>query len=185
MTAYRSQTDAMLAAKFDPAPWRSPLPVPETSEYVRADYVVPGWVLDPRPEFIPSRHTRLRADGRIECADTFEGGNVGCLVSGWCILRDGHSGDCEEDRGIWPGADEPFERPAPNPILVALRTSLHNHLAGVEEWLDAYDRFDTYGGTIDWDFPGHEFHALTIATPDQIDHARKVLVRLANLTKGA
>jgi hypothetical protein len=123
---------------------------------------------DPRPEFIPSRHTRLRTDGRVECADTFEGGNVGCLVSGWCILRDGHSGDCEEFREVWPGADEPFERPEPNPILVAFRE-------------DDFEPID-YLIHLDQD---HKWHYGADVTPEHVEHARKVLTRLTNLTKEA
>jgi hypothetical protein len=52
VTAFRSQTDAMLAAKFDPEPYRTRggLRSPDEAGFPGARHY-----FDPRPEFIPSR----------------------------------------------------------------------------------------------------------------------------------
>lgn len=48
--------------------------------------------------------THRRSDGRLEVADTAEANNqYGCVRDGWCILADGHTGECNEDRELWPG----------------------------------------------------------------------------------
>lgn len=48
--------------------------------------------------------THLRQDGRLEVADTEQANRqFGCTRDGWCILVDGHRGDCNEDRDVWPG----------------------------------------------------------------------------------
>jgi hypothetical protein len=47
-----------------------------------------------------------RTDGRLEVADTFDANQrYGCQKDGWCILTNGHNGDCNEDREVWPGPD--------------------------------------------------------------------------------
>lgn len=53
--------------------------------------------------------TRLRADGRLEVADT-EAANTayGCKKDNWCILADGHAGDCNEDRDMWAGPGKEY-----------------------------------------------------------------------------
>ncbi|EPD84062.1 MULTISPECIES: hypothetical protein [Microbacterium] len=47
-----------------------------------------------------------RADGRLEVADE-RGANeaYGCSIDDWCVLVDGHDGDCNEDREHWEGPD--------------------------------------------------------------------------------
>lgn len=43
--------------------------------------------------------TAYRRDGREEVADTGMANLLyGCEADGWCILRNGHAGDCCEDR---------------------------------------------------------------------------------------
>jgi hypothetical protein len=47
-----------------------------------------------------------RTDGRLEVADTGPANDrYGCQVDDWCILANGHDGDCNEDREAWPGPD--------------------------------------------------------------------------------
>lgn len=54
---------------------------------------------------------RLRTDGRYEVADTREGNEgFGCNRDDWCVLIDGHVGECEEDREVWAGPDQPYAR---------------------------------------------------------------------------
>lgn len=49
---------------------------------------------------------RKRSDGRYEVADSFEADAAhGCERDHWCILSDGHEGNCNEDREVWVGAD--------------------------------------------------------------------------------
>lgn len=74
-----------------------------------------------------------------------------------------------------------------NPILVAFReyASLDNFpLAGaLAMWQVSLESLDTFGGLVAWDDPDHPRHALTTATPEQADHAGRVLTRLAHFTK--
>lgn len=45
-----------------------------------------------------------RTDGRLEVADTLQSNAAyGCSRDHWCILADGHDGDCDQDRELWPG----------------------------------------------------------------------------------
>lgn len=55
-------------------------------------------------------HLRLRADGRYEVADRGDADAAhGCTRDDWCILADGHSGDCADgSRESWPGPDTPY-----------------------------------------------------------------------------
>lgn len=58
-------------------------------------------------------HTRLRSDGRLEVADTGEANDLfGCTRDGWCILTNGHEGDCDEDRELWLGPNTAYPDPA-------------------------------------------------------------------------
>lgn len=51
--------------------------------------------------------TRKRSDGRLEVADHAEADDTyGCQRDSWCILADGHEGDCCDDREVWAGPDE-------------------------------------------------------------------------------
>lgn len=50
--------------------------------------------------------TRLRTDGRHEVADHAAADKAhGCQHDDWCILADGHTGDCCEDREVCAGPD--------------------------------------------------------------------------------
>jgi hypothetical protein len=72
--------------------------------------------------------------------------------------------------------DEPTAH-QPNPLLIAARNS-QMHLEELDHNLVAYD---TFGGYTTWNDTRNPFHALTQATPEQLEHARLVLERL--LTK--
>jgi hypothetical protein len=51
--------------------------------------------------------TRLRSDGRREVADTEQANELyGCTQEDWCILTNGHHGECWEDREVWAGLGE-------------------------------------------------------------------------------
>lgn len=51
-----------------------------------------------------------RTDGRLEVADTGPANDrYGCKIDDWCILTDGHQGDCDEDRELWLGPDTEYE----------------------------------------------------------------------------
>ena len=62
----------------------------------------------------------------------------------------------------------------PNPLLVAARNS-NLHIDELGYTLAAHG---TFGGYKAWNDKRHPFHALTLATPEQIDHAQRVLERL-------
>lgn len=50
--------------------------------------------------------THRRSDGFEEVADTFDANQrYGCTRDNWCILTNGHAGDCNEERELWPGPD--------------------------------------------------------------------------------
>lgn len=61
--------------------------------------------LTPQADPATGRVSR-RTDGRLEVADE-RGANeaYGCRLDDWCILVDGHDGDCNEDREHWEGPD--------------------------------------------------------------------------------
>lgn len=63
-----------------------------------------------------------------------------------------------------------------NPILVAFRAN-----SEAEWWELGFAAYDTFGGYDLWEHPKNRFHAFTLATPEAVDHARRVLTRLANL----
>lgn len=64
-----------------------------------------------------------------------------------------------------------------NPILVAFRTREPD--VTLDFWLWAFDAEAAFGGWTEWDDPRHPAHSLTRAADAQIDHARRVLTRLA------
>lgn len=60
-------------------------------------------------------HTRLRSDGRMEVADTEEGNDLyGCKQDHWCILANGHDGECNEDRELSVGPNIPYGNVIPS-----------------------------------------------------------------------
>lgn len=63
-----------------------------------------------------------------------------------------------------------------NPILVGYRAN-----PDIDLWDIGFAMFTSFGGNRDWDERGHYFHSFTIATPEQVDHARRVLTRVAAL----
>lgn len=73
-----------------------------------------------------------------------------------------------------------FDRPV-NPILVAYREHVSKYRLDSEAdaWLFALDSFDAFGGFRTWEAATDKFHSITLATTDQIGHARRVLTRLA------
>jgi hypothetical protein len=64
----------------------------------------------------------------------------------------------------------------PNPILVAFRA---HRLSAAGEWHAAVFATEIYGGMRAWDAPDHPFHVLTTASDEQLDHAERILNRLA------
>jgi hypothetical protein len=76
-----------------------------------------------------------------------------------------------------------WERPEShpfNPVLAALRTFPRGRFT-IAVWRGALDNFDAFGGFMDWEQSSHPYHVLTLATPEQVDHARRVLARLEAL----
>lgn len=75
----------------------------------------------------------------------------------------------------------------PNPVLVAFRDYAALETFGtvseatIDRWIDAFASYDEFGGYDLWDHPKNTFHAFTVAEPEHIDHARKVIARLAAL----
>ena len=62
-----------------------------------------------RPWELSSPMVHRRTDGRLEVADTGPANDShGCQLDDWCILANGHSGDCDEDRELWPGPGVEF-----------------------------------------------------------------------------
>ena len=70
----------------------------------------------------------------------------------------------------------------PNPVLIAFR---EDKVLEVPEralvWSVAIDAFGMFGGWKSWGKPDHPHYVLTTATPEQIEHARRVV----NLLKEA
>ena len=69
----------------------------------------------------------------------------------------------------------------PNPILVTFRRRADDET--LDFWICGLDALAAFGGWTEWDSPRHPLHSLTLATDEQIDHARRVLTRLANLSR--
>ena len=91
------------------------------------------------------------------------------------------TGFASKDLAIAPredGWDEPSNEP--NPVLIAFRATLEEfpHL-GAWAWATAFDAHAAFGGYKTWEHPRNVYHALTVARPDQIEHARRVIGRLA------
>lgn len=70
----------------------------------------------------------------------------------------------------------------PNRVLTAFRTREPD--VTLDFWLFAFSAYAAFGGWSDWDDPRHPVHALAMATEEEIDHARRVLTRLAHLSGG-
>ena len=76
----------------------------------------------------------------------------------------------------------------PNPVLVAFRDYAALETFGtvseavIDRWAGAFASYDEFGGYDIWEHPKNVFHAFTIASPEQIKHARKVFARLEALT---
>jgi len=52
-------------------------------------------------DWADSFHLSQRPDGRYEVDDSARGNAAfGCQRDGWCILRDGHEGECNEQREV-------------------------------------------------------------------------------------
>lgn len=82
-----------------------------------------------------------------------------------------------------PAFDRPRAHEA-NSVLIAFRkyAALKDVAPehALEYWLFGFSSFEVFGGFKDWVAPSHPFHALVVASNEQIDHARRVLTRLAN-----
>jgi len=156
----RSQTDEMLAAKHDPEPWLWPLD--GTRNSIR---IAPEAIFDPRVEVIPSRDTGEHRPidwftvGRYpSCSCGVDPHDNGVLVRHWA------------DNGVqWVdvhGTLTAFAaRPPVNPILVEFRADDAD-----ETWPEKARGWLNGGSTGD----GY-------ATAEQINHAYRVLTRLAAL----
>lgn len=146
---FTSQTDAMLAAKFDPEPWTA-VGVRYAHEFpqTRTSAALNQRTFDPRPEFIPSRWQVIRWDGLLVSEhDDFE--------------------DAEAASMFWTGSNVvKVERSETSPILVEFRAA--EAPDKVSRWLDLLDA-EGLRGDNDW-------------SPQMIEHARRVLSHLANLT---
>lgn len=82
-------------------------------------------------------HVRVRSDGRIECADTVWGAQVGCRTSSDCILTEGHAGDCCGDREVWLGEDVPY--PDEAPLVLCVLTASNDMEAYAEVWCAGFE----------------------------------------------
>ena len=86
-----------------------------------------------------------------------------------------------------PRPFDPVMHNDPNPILIRFRKWIDGEDIGdqfwVDYWVTAFDEFDTFGGFITWDYADHPLHVLITATDAQSAHARRVLTRLANLSR--
>lgn len=68
----------------------------------------------------------------------------------------------------------------PNPILVAFRNRAED--VTLDYWAWALEAEAAFGGWSSWNHSDHPAHSLTIATDAQIEHARRVLERLAKFS---
>ena len=145
----------------DPKPYRrvngpeyTPGQMPRRSHVVRERYV---WTHDPRPEFEPTRdpmpYTRPDGSGRYAHPGT------------WC-----------GQHLVLSPRREQFDTPV-NPLLTELRGDVERFsslAAAVSDLLDWLERYPKEGPVEGLD--GKEI----VLTKENIDHARKVLTRLAN-----
>lgn len=68
----------------------------------------------------------------------------------------------------------------PNPVLLGYREhTTHRGVSTADEWLSAFAAYDAFGGYDLWDHRKNVYHSLTTASPDQVEHARHVIERLA------
>ena len=126
-----------------------------TGRRVRSGHIaLPGCTFDPRPEFEPTRDPKPWEDG-----GSFSWDSPGPLE------REERAEDCAVPR--WAPRRELFDTPV-NPILVQLRGELQFVGTGTAE------RARSFLSDLDRDWKA-DF------TPEQIDHARRVLTRLAKL----
>lgn len=165
---FRSTTDEMLAARFDPEPWLNR--AGEHDSLQPGEKRPNGWVYLPRVECIPSRDPFawevVRKDGSAYRVTA----PLGSYMRHWNTAE------------VRFAPRPEYARPEPNPILVAARNDrmgkAYRTSAVAQWWLDAIGQHRQ----------GVPFSILTDqilnrATPAQIDHARKVLTRLANVYK--
>lgn len=69
-----------------------------------------------------------------------------------------------------------------NPILAGFRANSFSTRWHAEYWIKALDAHNAFGAQSVWSDPQHAFHSLSNATPEQIEHARRVLTKLAALS---
>jgi hypothetical protein len=75
-------------------------------------------------------------------------------------------------RSKWDPRHDEFDPPV-NPIIAAYRSEPDFDL-----WDIGFAMFTTYGGEKSWEQPGHYFHCFVVASPTEIDLARRVLSKL-------
>lgn len=73
-----------------------------------------------------------------------------------------------------------FDTPV-NPILVAFRNSSLTWDWKSSVFEIGFYHWEVFGGFKAWNEEDHALHSFTVATPEQIEHARKVLTHLARL----
>jgi len=168
---FRSQTDEQLAARHDPEPW------------IAGDN---GWsdrfAIEADALEVDSRHPAAIFEPRVECIPSRDP----LPYTGWNTNRRTKRPEQHDRPNNWAPRPE-FARPPVNRILEAYRAYLDAHRIDTyaEYWLFGIASFDTFGGFREWSNEDHNFHALATATHAEIEHARKVLARLAQLTKEA
>jgi hypothetical protein len=70
----------------------------------------------------------------------------------------------------------------PNPVLLGYREHVARRgTSTADEWLSALAAYDAFGGYDLWDHRKNVYHSLTTATEWQIEHARRVIEKLAVL----
>jgi hypothetical protein len=145
----RSQTDEMLAARWDPEPFvdRDGNHTRFVSERREGEDDFVSNVLAPRPEYIPSRYITEIDILRMDIGDN------------------PHPDDYVMEREDL-AEYEAWKRPPVNPILVEYRE-------------DSYPELHRYPAV--WLADLIEQRGPRAFTPEQVDHARKVLTRLAAL----
>lgn len=80
-----------------------------------------------------------RSDCRLEVVDA-EDANLayGCRLDDWCILADGHDGDCNEDREHWEGPDVLYPaEPTPAERLAEYEAPRAEDIAEAEAYAEA------------------------------------------------
>lgn len=141
MTIFRSTTDEMLAARFDPEPWVDP-------DGTR--HVTGGWssAYAPRPEFIPSRDPEPYISTR--------GTRTSMALEGDKFWR-------------WSPRPE-YARSEPNPILADFRNSVKGDAASLaRNWLGLMEEDPDMSEYVVWapirnPLPEHIEHARKVLT---------------------